>query len=82
MQQELLVEIEIADKYLNLTLEFLESLETIEVGHSDDLKINDGVFKVWLCRCDTYDGMPYDNAVTIEKYIDNRWIEVLMYESL
>ena len=82
MQQELLVEIEIADKYLNLTLEFLESLETIEVGHADDLKINDGVFKVWLCRCDTYDGMPYDNAVTIEKYIDNRWIEVLMYESL
>lgn len=82
MQQELVIEVEIPDKYLNLTLEFLESLETIEVGHADDLKINDGVFKVWLCRCDTYDGMPYDNAVTIEKYIDNRWIEVLMYESL
>jgi len=82
MHQELLIEVEIPDKYLNLTFEFLESLETIEIGHADDLKINDGVFKVWLCRCDTYDGMPYDNAVTIEKYIDNCWVEVLMYESL
>jgi hypothetical protein len=82
MHQEILIEVEIPDKYLNLTFEFLESLETIEIGHADDLKINDGVFKVWLCRCDTYDGMPYDNAVTIEKYIDNCWVEVLMYESL
>lgn len=82
MQQEIAIEVDIPDQYLNLKFSDLEDMETIEVGHTDDLKINDGVFKVWLCRCDIYDGMPYDNAVTIEKYIDNRWVEVLMYESL
>ena len=82
MQQEVTIEVDIPSQYLNLKFSDLEDMETIERGHADDLKINDGVFKVWLCRCDTYDGMPYDNAVTIEKYIDNRWVEVLMYESL
>jgi hypothetical protein len=81
MEQELIIDIEIPDKYLNLKLEYLESIETIEQGFADDLKISEDTFKVWLSRCDTYDGMPYDNAVTIEKYIDNRWIEVFMYEA-
>jgi hypothetical protein len=75
------VVVDIPDWLTCLTLNELESIETIESGHTDDLKINDNSFKVWLCRCDTYDGMPYDNAVTIEKYIENRWVEVLMYEA-
>lgn len=82
MQQEIVLDIDIPDEYLNLRFSDLEDLETIEQGHTDDLKISDGIFKVWLCRCDTYDGMPYDNAVTIEKVIDGRWVEILMYESL
>ena len=81
MNQELLIEIEIPDKYLNLKFTDLESMETIEQGYTDDLKIHEDSFKVWLSRCDTYDGMPYDNAVTIEKNIDGRWVELFMYEA-
>lgn len=82
MEKSLVVDIDIPDWLSCLTLSELEMIDTIEQGHTDDLKIHDNGFKVWLCRCDTYDGMPYDNAVTVEKLIDNRWVEVLMYEAL
>jgi hypothetical protein len=81
MQVEIEVNVDIPEWLTNLTLSDLEAIDTIEEGYADDLKISDNGFKVWLCRCDTYDGMPYDNAVTIEKLIDNRWVEVLMYEA-
>jgi hypothetical protein len=82
MEKSLVVDIDIPDWLSCLTLSELEMIDTIEQGHTDDLKIHDNGFKVWLCRCDTYDGMPYDNAVTVEKLIDNRWVEVLIYEAL
>lgn len=82
MEKSIVVDIDIPEWLTCLTFSELEMIETIEQGHTDDLKISDNGFKVWLCRCDTYDGMPYDNAVTIEKYIDNRWVSVLMYEAL
>lgn len=81
MQVEIAVDVDIPDWLTCLTFDELEVIDTLIVSQSDDLKIDNEGFRVWLSRCDTYDGMPYDNAVTIEKLIDNRWIEVLMYEA-
>lgn len=81
MQVEITIDVDIPDWLTCLTFNELEVIDTLVVGQSDDLKINNEGFKVWLSRCDTYDGMPYDNAVTIEKLIDNRWVEVLMYKA-
>ena len=81
MQVEIAIDVDIPEWLTCLTCDELEVIDTLVVGQADDLKIDDEGFRVWLSRSDTYDGMPYDNAVTIEKLIDNRWIEVLMYEA-
>lgn len=76
------IDIDVPDEYIDLSLSDLEGMETIIEGYADDLKIDDGRFKVWLARVGVDDGMPYDNAVTIETVIDGKCIEVLMYEAL
>lgn len=81
METTIEVAIDIPDWMTCLTVDELEKIADIEQGHADDLKIHDNGFKVWLSRCDTYDGMPYDNAVTIEANVNGRWVEVLMYEA-
>lgn len=82
MIQQVEIEVDIPDEYIDLALSDLEEMETIIEGYADDLKIDDGTFKVWLCRVGIDDGMPYDNAVTIETVVEGKWIEVLMYEAL
>lgn len=82
MIQQVEFDIDIPDEYVNLSLSDLEDMEVIEEGYTADLLINDGRFKVWLERVGVDDGMPYDNAVTIETVIEGKWIEVLMYEAL
>lgn len=62
------------------TTDDLRRLPTLCVGQADSLKIDNGKTRVWLCRCGIADGMPYDNAVTIEKLIDGQWTEVEQYE--
>jgi len=57
----------------------LEDLPTLSVGQFDNLKIDTGSKRVWLCRCGVADGMPYDNQVTIEKLEDGRWIKIEEY---
>lgn len=64
------------------SLEYLQSLPTLHVGHFDNLKIKTGNVQVWLSRMTVADGMPYDNQVTIEQYIDNNWQEVIRFEAL
>lgn len=63
------------------TLEELEDLPTLCQGQADDLKIETADIRVWLCRCDTLDGMPYDNQVTIEARVNGRWQAVDEYEA-
>lgn len=58
----------------------LEDMPTLSVGQADDLKIDEGKRRVWLCRCGIADGMPYNNQITIERYIDNKWQTVETYE--
>lgn len=62
------------------TAEELRKLPTLCTGQADSLKIDNGKTRVWLCRCGVADGMPYDNAVTVETLQNGRWIETDMYE--
>jgi hypothetical protein len=61
------------------TAEELENLPTLATGQADNLKIDTGTIRVWLCRCGIADGMPYDNAITVERLINGRWVEVDQY---
>ena len=58
---------------MTYSLAELESLPTLAVGQADNLKLDDGETRVWLCRCGVADGMPYDHQVTVERLIDGRW---------
>lgn len=62
------------------TLTELQNLPTISQGQADDLKIDTGTERVWLCRCGVADGMPHDNNVIREQMIDNRWVRIEEYE--
>jgi CDGSH-type Zn-finger protein len=61
------------------TAEELADMPTLAVGQADDLKIENHHRRVWLCRCGVADGMPYDDMVTVEAYIDGRWVEIDRY---
>jgi hypothetical protein len=58
----------------------LDGLPTLTVGQADDLKIDDGHERHWLCRCGIADGMPYERTVTVERCIDGRWTVVETYD--
>lgn len=62
-----------------LTADDIRDLPTLSVGQADDLKVDDGTTRVWLSRCGVADGMPYDDAITIEKLIDGRWVQTDQY---
>ena len=53
----------------NYTLAYLQSLPTLCVGQSCDLKIDNSKNRIWLSRCTVADGEPYDNKVTVESCI-------------
>ena len=57
----------------------LRALPTLCVAQADNLKIDTGSLRVWLCRCGVADGMPYDEQITIERLIDGRWIRIAVY---
>lgn len=65
------------------TLKELESMPTLAVGQDADLKVEDkeNGTRVWLSRVGVEDGMPYDNAVIIEKLIDGKWEVVHQYQA-
>jgi hypothetical protein len=64
------------------SLDELANLPTLAQGQADNLKIDDGKHRVWLCRCGIEDGMPHDNNVTVERLIDGRWTTITEYEAL
>ena len=61
------------------SLEELESMPTLCISQSDDLKVDNGAFRFWLCRCGVDDGMESDNIVTVEKFINGYWKEYYKY---
>ena len=58
-------------------------METIHSGQFDNLKLeteeNGTKVRYWLSRMTTEDGMPHNNMVMIEAYIDGRWETVEEY---
>ena len=86
VEVEVTVPVSLEDWMCNLTLADFESMDIIESGWTSDLYIHDfshgNGHKVWLSRVGIDGGMPYDNAVIIEKYVANRWVDVLIYEAL
>lgn len=48
------------------TAEELEAMPTLSESQTDDLKVDTGQIRVWLCRCGVDDGMPYNDQVTVE----------------
>ena len=54
----------------------LEALPTLCEGQADSLKLEDDRFRVWLSRCTTADGEPWDNKVTVECLIAGTWVAV------
>lgn len=65
----------------HFSLQELEAMPLISQGHTDNLLIHEGDTKVWLSRMTTEDGMPFNNAVTVERLIDGCWVEVEVYEA-
>jgi hypothetical protein len=57
----------------------LHDLPTLSVSQTDDLKVDDGGTRIWLCRCGVADGMPYENQVTIERLVDGLWTTASTY---
>jgi hypothetical protein len=51
----------------------LEEMPTLCVSQADNLKIDTGDERVWLCRCTRDDGMCCDAHVTVERLHDGRW---------
>lgn len=52
----------------------LENLRTLEQGHTQDLKIDTGHFRVWLDRTGE------DSPVQYEVLVDGRWYDMYVNE--
>ena len=63
------------------SLKELESMLTLSVGQLDDLKFDNGHFRIWFSRCSKEDGEPLNNKVTIEQLKDGKWITIETYEA-
>lgn len=72
--------VKIPSRFCNLEASQLKDLPTLCVGQASNLVIEDGDWRVWLCRCGVDDGMLYDNAIEIEHFDGRRWEQVLSYK--
>ena len=59
----------------------LEVMPTLLVSHTCDLKFDDGDVRLFLSRCDTADGEPFDNTVYLEmKGESGNWLDQGYYD--
>ena len=59
----------------------LEVMPTLLVSHTCDLKFDDGDVRLFLSRCDIYDGEPFHSTVYLEaKDESGRWIDQGYYD--
>ena len=56
-----------------LLSEALQSMPTLCVGQSDDLKIETPTLRVWVSRCGVADGACCEGHISVEKLADGRW---------
>ncbi len=62
------------------TLPQIRRMRTIHVGQYDDLKYDNGTYRVWLSRARVEDGAPYNDQVTVERLTGGRWVTVDSYD--
>lgn len=63
------------------TTEELQELPTLARGQADDLKVDDGEYRVWLSRCGLADGMPVEHSVMVERLNEQgQWRVVWVYD--
>lgn len=70
-----------AEKHFHYSLRELEAMPTLSRSQADDLKFDDGKYRVWLSRVDEADGMPYHSMVTVEALDNGRWRTVHEYQA-
>lgn len=63
------------------TLAELQSMPTLAVGQTCNLKIDRGNRRVWLSRMTVADGAPYDDQVTVEILDRGRWVILDQYQA-
>lgn len=51
----------------------LDMMPTLCVGQTDNLKIEEPGYRVWLSRCTIADGEPCNNKVTTECLVEGHW---------
>jgi hypothetical protein len=64
----------------SFTADELREMPTLAQGQSDNLKYDDGEYRVWLARTGVADGEPYDNRISIEENQDGRWVKIEDYQ--
>ena len=64
------------------TLKELKSLPTLSVGQAEDLKLETANIRVWLSRCKKEDGEPRNNKITVEQYLNGRWVTARAYKAI
>jgi hypothetical protein len=62
------------------TAKDLEAMPTLSASQFDDLKIDTGALRVWLCRCGLEDGAEFEKGITIEILSKGRWNTIKTYE--
>jgi len=62
------------------TLPQLRRMRTLHVGQYDDLKYDNGSYRVWLSRARVEDGAPYNDQVTVERLVKGRWTTLDKYD--
>ena len=60
--------------------EQLEAMPTLLQAHTCDMKFNDGEVRLFLSRCDSRDGEPFDNTVYLEIYDGRNWVDQGYYD--
>lgn len=72
---------ECCHRLTELTLKQAQWLPTLRHGQTDDLKIQSARNRVWFSRLGVEDGMPYNNQITVEGFIDGKWVTVQEYQA-
>lgn len=68
--------------HMDHNAEELRALPTLAVGQADDLKIDQGGYRVWISRCGLADGAQYEDTVFVEMLEEpsGQWTTIAEYE--
>lgn len=62
------------------TLREIRSMPIIRTSQYDDVLFENEKYRMWLSNMTVDDGAPYNDQVTVEEYIDGKWVIIMQYE--